>query len=363
MPSSPLAARGVVRWGLLGCGDVTEIKSGPGFQKARGSQLVAVMRRQGPLAADYARRHGVPRWYDNAAALVNDPEVDAVCIATPPGAHLEGIALVAAAGKPAYVEKPMARHTPECDAMIAAMDAARQKLFVAYYRRALPRFLKVKELLAGGAVGTLTAVAYRMAMPLPADPETARRAWRLDATHSGGGLLLDVGSHVLDLFDFFCDPLEQIAGHAAQLATRANVEDAVAITFLTAAGVPGSATWNFSSHAHQDLLEFSGTKGRIALSVFGNEPVRFETAQGVESFDLPNPPHVAQPLIQTVVDDLLGRGTCPSTGESARRTSAVMDAILENYYGGRGDAFWTRPLSWPGRTRSPAPTANSVSGI
>lgn len=351
MQSSPLVSRGLVRWGILGCGDVTEIKSGPGFQKTRGSQLVAVMRRQGALAADYARRHGVPRWYDNAAALVNDPEVDAIYIATPPGVHLEGTALAAAAGKPAYVEKPMARHTPECDAMIAAMAAAKQKLFVAYYRRALPRFLKVQELLAGGAIGILTGVGYRMAMPLPADPEAARNAWRLDAVHSGGGLLLDVGSHVLDLLDFFCGPIEHITSQAARLATRAEVEDAVTLTFRTTGGVPGGATWNFSSHVKEDVLELSGTKGRVSLSVFGNEPVRLETARGTEHFDLPNPPHVGQPLIQTVVDDLLGRGTCPSTGESARRTSAVMDAILENYYGGRRDAFWLRPATWPGRSR------------
>src|SRR5215217_795138 len=126
-PRSSLA-RDVIRWGIIGCGDVTEVKNGPGFRKARGSKLVAVMRRNGALAADYSRRHGVPRWYDDAHALVNDPEVDAVYVATPPGVHLDGVRLAAAAGKPVYVEKPMARHTPECDAMIAACAAAKQKL-------------------------------------------------------------------------------------------------------------------------------------------------------------------------------------------------------------------------------------------
>src|SRR3954465_1322293 len=140
MASVSSQSRDVIRWGIIGCGDVTEVKSGPGFQKARGSQLVAVMRRNGALAADYARRHNVPRGYDDARALVSDPEVDAVYVATPPGVHLDGVLLAAAARKPVYVEKPMARHTPECDAMIAACSGAKQKLFVAYYRRALPRF-------------------------------------------------------------------------------------------------------------------------------------------------------------------------------------------------------------------------------
>ncbi len=352
-PTPP--ARAVIRWGILGCGDVTEVKSGPGFQKAAGSQLVAVMRRNAALAADYARRHGVPRWYDDARALIADPEVDAVYVATPPGAHLEGALLAAAAGKPCYMEKPMARHTAECDAMIAACAQAGVKLFVAYYRRRLPRFLKVRELLAAGAVGTLTGVSYRMATPTPANADPARHAWRVDAANAGGGLLLDVGSHVLDLLDDLVGPLPlaQVHGHAARLvASPAAVEDAVTMIFRTAAGVPGAATWNFASQTREDLLEFTGSSGRIALSVFGAEPVRLETARGVEHFDLPNPPHVAQPLIQTIVDELLGRGTCPSTGESARRTSAVMDRVLAGYYGGRDDAFWTRPGTWPGRNAS-----------
>lgn len=355
-PSASLAGRDIVRWGMLGCGDVTEVKSGPGFQKAHGSRLVAVMRRNGALAADYARRHGVPRWYDDACALVNDPEVDAIYVATPPGAHLDGARLAALAGKPAYVEKPMARHAPECDSMIAALAQANQKLFVAYYRRALPRFLKVKELLDARALGRLTGIAYRMATPTPANADPAKDAWRVAAPHAGGGLLLDVGSHVLDLIDFLCAPLplEHVHGHASRLGEAGDVEDAVAMTFRTRDGVPGTAAWNFASLAREDALEFAGTGGRISLSVFGNEPVRLETGRGVEYFDLPNPPHVAQPLIQAVVDDLLGRGACPSTGQSARRTSQVMDKVLAAYYGGRDDAFWDRPATWPGRVPPPS---------
>lgn len=346
---TPAPARDVIRWGIIGCGDVTEVKSGPGFQKARGSQLVAVMRRNGPLAADYAKRHGVPRWYDDARALVNDPDVDAVYVATPPGAHLELARLVAVYGKPCHMEKPMARHTPECDAMIAAFAKAKQKLFVAYYRRAMPRFLKMRELLESGVLGKLTGVSYRMATSTPPNADPAKNAWRVSAENAGGGLLLDVGSHLLDFLDFCLGPLEDVHGRAARLATAADVEDAVTMTFRTAGGVPGAATWNFSSHVKEDVLEFTGTAGRASLVFFGTDPVRLETANGVETFDIANPPHVAQPLIQTIVDELLGRGTCPSTGESARRTQLVMDRVLSDYYGGREDEFWKRPQAWPGR--------------
>jgi 1,5-anhydro-D-fructose reductase (1,5-anhydro-D-mannitol-forming) len=96
------------------------------------------------------------------------------------------------------------------------------------------------------------------------------------------------------------------------------------------------------------VLELTGTAGRVSASVFGTEAVRLETAHGVVPFEFPTLPHVAQPLIQTIVNELLGRGTCPSTGDSARRTSQVMDRVLAGYYGGRDDAFWTRPQTWPG---------------
>ena len=350
MPSpASLTGRNMIRWGIIGCGDVTEVKSGPGFKHADRSQLVAVMRRNGALAADYARRHGVPRWYDDAKALVNDPEVDAVYVASWPGAHVEGALLAAAAGKPAYVEKPMARNTPECDTIIDAFAKAKQKLFVAYYRRALPRFLKIQDLIQVGTLGQLTSVRYRMSTSGHLTADAANTPWRLSVVNSGGGLLLDVGSHTLDLLDFFCGPIRDLHSNVARLASPGDVEDAVAITFRTAAGVPGAASWNFASYAKEDWLEFSGTLGRVSLSVFNNDPARLETARGVESLDLPNPTHIQQPMIQTVVDDLLGRGICTSTGESARRTSAVMDQILNGYYGGRADDFWNRPQTWPGR--------------
>jgi len=349
--SKHFSGRAVVRWGIIGCGNVTEVKSGPGFQQAANSQLVAVMRRDATLAADYARRHGVPRWYDNADALIHDPQVDAVYVATPPDTHGHYALKAAAAGKPAYVEKPMARHTAECDRMIAAFAQARLPLYVAYYRRGLPRFLTVAELLDGGAIGHLTGVNYRYTAP----HQHAGSIWRVDAAIAGGGHFLDVGSHALDLMDFLFGPLEAISGQAANLASPYAVEDAVAMSFRTSAGVPGAATWSFASALREDTLTITGTNGQLSFSVFGNEPLQLQTADGGRSIERPNPVHIQQPLIQTIIDDLLGRDVCASTGESARRTSCVMDTVLATYYGGREDRFWERPQSWPGRRKVPQP--------
>lgn len=349
MLPTPLVSGSRVRWGILGCGDVTEIKSGPAFSKISGSELVAVMRRDGKRAADYARRHGVARWYDDARALVADPEVNAIYVATPPGAHLEGALLAAAAGKPCYVEKPFARNTTECDSILSAFRATDLPVFVAYYRRCLPRFVQVRDLLGAGALGTLTSVRLHFACRPPAIEDINTPPWRLDATNAGAGLFLDLGSHALDLLDHLLGPLEHVHGRAANRATPLPVEDMVAMTFSVGGDVPGIATWNFASAFPRDECVIEGTEGRLLFSIFGNEPIRLETRDGVRTFERPNPLHVQLPLIQTVVDALLGRGTCPSTGGTARRTSVVMDAVLNDYYGGRADAFWTRPNSWPGR--------------
>jgi predicted dehydrogenase len=333
---------GVVRWGIIGCGDVCEVKSGPVFQKASGSKLVAVMRRDAAKAEDYARRHGVPRWYDDATKLINDPEVDAVYVATPPGSHLEHALAVAAAGKPCYVEKPMARSYAECRRMVDAFAAKQLPLFVAYYRRRLPRFLRVEQLLKDGAIGTVTSVNYRMSRPF--DPHPSGK-WRLDAGLAGGGLFLDVGSHTLDILDYWFGPLADVRGSASRFGPDA-VEDCVSMSFRTRDGAVGVGLWNYAGHKHEDSIEITGTRGRICLSTFGTEAVALDTRDGRQMFDEPTPPHVQQPLVQTIVDELLGRGRCPSTGEGGARTSAVMDAVLHDFYRGRDDAFWKREATW-----------------
>ena len=319
-----------VRWGIVGVGDVTEHKSGPGFQLADRSELVAVMRRSGDKAADYAKRHGVARWYDDADALINDPDVDAVYIATPPDSHHDYALRVAAAGKPVYVEKPMARTAAECDAMIAACAVADVPLFVAYYRRAMPRFGVVKKLLDGGAIGALRTVSIRLTKA-PADVTTTGLPWRLRPEISGGGLFVDLGSHTLDLLDWMLGPVTHVSGLAANQAQRYDAEDLVAGTFAFASGVRGVGLWSFDAPEERDEVEITGTTGTLRFSTFGQEPLRVTDAHGTRLIEATYPEHVQQPLIQSVVDSLTGRGTCPSTGESAARTARVVDTLLREY--------------------------------
>ena len=320
-----------VRWGIIGCGDVTEVKSGPGFQKADGSSLVAVMRRDRAKAEDYARRHRVPRVHATAAALVGDPDIDAVYIATPPGTH-EALALrAAAAGKPCLVEKPMARSHAECLRMIDAFRAAGVPLWVAYYRRALPRFLRVRELLSAGAIGRLTSVHVQVTDRLATGSDAA--TWRFDPAHAGAGLFLDLASHCLDLLDFLVGPITDAHGVALNTGAAYDAEDVTSAAFRFDSRVAGTGIWNFHAETKTDGMTFIGSGGTLATPVFTDGDVVVSRAGATETFPLRNPPHVHQPLIQTIVDELRGRGRCESTGESGARASWVMDRCLEGYYG------------------------------
>jgi predicted dehydrogenase len=320
-----------IRWGIVGCGDVTEIKSGPGFQKAEGSALVAVMRRDGEKARDYARRHGVPRAYDRADDLIQDAEVDAVYIATPPSSHLELARRVAAAGKPCLVEKPMALNHAECVEMIGAFQSRGVPLWVAYYRRALRRFLTVRDRLRAGAIGRVTSVHVQVTAPLLTGPDATN--WRIDPSISGAGLFFDLGSHCFDLLDFLVGRIIRVEGHSINTAGAYSAEDVTGAAFEFTDGVIGTGVWNFNASEKTDTIAFTGSDGELTTPIFsdGDVVIRGGSVTAVEK--VRNPPHVHQPLIQTIVDELNGNGSCPSTGESAARTSWVMDQCVAGYYG------------------------------
>ncbi len=321
-----------VGWGIIGCGDVTEVKSGPGFQKALGSELVAVMRRDGAKARDYAHRHGVAHWYDSADNLINDPFVDAVYIATPPSSHSDLALRVAAAGKPCLVEKPMARNHAECLEMIAAFKRAGTALWVAYYRRALPRFLKVLECLRDGTIGQLTSVHVAVTTPLLTGDDA--KMWRVDPAVAGAGLLFDLGSHVFDLLDFLIGPIARISPIAVNTGGTYPAEDVVTAAFEFSTGAVGSAVFNFNASSKTDRITFLGSQGEIETPIFSDTDVVVRASTGSRTYDIRNPAHVHQPLIQTIVDELQGHGSCPSTAQSAARASWVLDECVRDYYQG-----------------------------
>ncbi|WP_419393199.1 Gfo/Idh/MocA family protein [Cytobacillus praedii] len=322
-----------VRWGMIGCGDVTEVKSGPAFQKAANSELVAVMRRTGKLAEDYAKRHLVRKWYDGADALINDPEVDAIYIATPPSSHKEYTIKAAKAGKPVYVEKPMALDFAECNEMIAACKAAGVPLYVAYYRRAQPKFIKIKELLESKEIGEVRFVSTTHYQKAAEDLRNSQSPpWRIQPELSGGGLFFDLGCHTLDILDFILGPIKDVQGFASNQAGYYRAEDIVTGTYQFESGVHGVGSWCFSAYEDVDINEIIGSTGKIIFSTFGQSPVLLTTERGTEKWDFPALQHVHQPLVERIVADLtMGFSQVPSTGVTGARTTWVMDQLVKSF--------------------------------
>ena len=305
-----------VNWGIVGCGNVCERKSGPAMYKTPHSALAAVMRRDAEKAADFARRHNVPKSYTAAAALIADPELAVQALE---------------AGKPVYVEKPMAMNHAECLEMIAAAEKAGQKLFVAYYRRALPYFLKVKELLDGGSVGQPLTAEVRLLRPeRPEDRDPARLPWRLRREVGGEGYFHDLAPHTLDILDFLLGEITDARGCKSNLGGFYDVADTVTAASRFRSGVTGTGTWCFVAppQAVEDSVAITGRKGIIRFSTFTFSPIELTTAGGTERFRIDPPEHIQGPLIETIVAELRGEGRCPSTGTSAARTSRVMDRII-----------------------------------
>lgn len=320
-----------INWGIIGCGNVTEQKSGPAFGKVKGSRLMAVMRRDREKAMDYALRHKVPRFYTQAEELIQDPDINAIYVATPPGSHAEYAISAMKAGKPVYVEKPMALNYSQCIDMLKVSEETGVPLFVAYYRRRLPGFVKIKELIDTGAIGKPLFFSIRyFVSPKEADYKTPL-PWRVIPEISGGGYLHDMGSHHLDLIDFLLGPLEKVSALTANQNQLYEPEDFISAGFTGQDGIAGHGVWSFAApeHAHEDCMEIIGEKGKISFSCFGFNHTRMLVKGRSRYFVNKRPQHVQQALIQTIVNELQGTGECPSTGISAARTSRILDEIVK----------------------------------
>jgi len=323
-----------VKWGIIGCGAVTEVKSGPPLQLVEHSSLIAVMRRTPGLARDYALRHNVPKWYENAKELINDPEVNAVYVATPPETHLHYATKVMRSGKPVYVEKPMARNYNECLEMLKVSKETGMPVFVAYYRRGLPGFNKVKELVDSGALGEVRMVNIRFYRPLNGEFNKQSLPWRYQPELSGGGLLFDLAAHTLDYLDYVFGPVQNVRANAMNQAGRYPAEDIVLANWRHESGVAGTGSWCFTTSRANNLdeTEIIGNKGRILFSTFEFIPVVLENENGRQEFPFEKPAHVQFHLMEKIVAELRGEAKSPSNGETAARTNRVLDEMVKDYY-------------------------------
>ena len=320
-----------VKWGFIGCGEVTEKKSGPAFSMIRNSEVVAVMSRNAEKAESYARRNHIPRWYNDPQLLIGDEDVNAIYIATPPSTHALFAIMAMKAGKPVYIEKPMAASYEDCARINRISQETGVPCFVAYYRRYLPYFQKVREMVNQGAIGNVLNVQIRFAQPPRAmDYNNKNLPWRVQANIAVGGYFYDLAPHQLDLLQDMFGCILEAEGFKSNRGKLYEVEDTVSACFKFESGLSGSGSWCFVAFesAKEDRIEIMGDKGMLSFSVYTYEPICLQTAEGVETFLPQNPPHVQLPLIQAVVEHLQGKSICTCDGLSATTTNWVMDRIL-----------------------------------
>jgi len=320
-----------IRWGFIGCGEVTEKKSGPAFGKVEGSKVVAVMSRSHDKASSYAQRHHISRWYTDAQQLIEDPEVNAVYIATPPSSHATYAIMAMKAGKPVYVEKPLASSYIDCQRINRVCEQTGVPCFIAYYRRYLPYFQKVKQLVLEGAVGRVVNVQIRFAVPpRDLDYNSTNLPWRVQRDIAGGGYFYDLAPHQIDLLQDIFGPIVYAKGYSTNRGGLYQTEDSVSASFQFHDGLPGSGSWCFvcDESARTDRIEIIGDKGQICFSVFTYEPIALHNSQGRTEIHIDNPTHVQMPLIENVVRHLQGKTVCTADNLSATSVNWVMDRIL-----------------------------------
>ena len=318
----------IIRWGIIGCGNVTEVKSGPPYQQTEGFELKAVMRRTLSKAEDYAVRHGVPLFYDDAATLINHPEVDAVYIATPPDSHHQYALQVAEAGKICCIEKPLAPSYEESKAIVAAFEAKRLPLFVAYYRRSLPRFLQIKQWLDIGEIGEVRHVSWHLSSP-PSDIDLSKKYnWRTDVKVAPGGYFDDLACHGLDLFTYLLGNITEVKGISQNQQGFYDAKDAITACWQHSGGVTGTGNWNFGAASKEEKVTIYGSKGKISFSVFAEAPLVLENEEGSHELHVAHPRHIQHHYVGAMQAQLSGGKPHPSTGATAAHTSWVMDHIL-----------------------------------
>ncbi len=321
-----------VVWGMVGCGVVTEKKSGPGLYKSEHSELKAVFDIDYEHACDYAKRHNVPVVYKTIEEMLADPEINAVYLPTPPQFHKDYSIQCLEAGKIPYTEKPMALCYEDCLEMMAKAKEVNLPMYVAFYRRGMSKYLKIKEIVDSGQLGKINFVHLRQFMkPEPCDMDRDNLPWRLKPEATGGGKFLDMVTHVLDVVEYLFGKICDVSGMAENYGGLYEVEDTVNAIFKTESGVMGNGIWCYVADHDEEEMLIVGSKGRISTTGLFYGPIKV-TIDGLEEvIDYDEPEHVAQPYIQTIVNELTGRGTCPGDLESAANTIKVVDEILAEY--------------------------------
>ena len=318
-----------IGWGMIGCGDVTQVKSGPAFNKVESSFIAAVMSRNLDKAKQYAAKNNITHYYDDVQELLANPEVNAVYIATPPSSH-EAYAMTAInAGKDLYIEKPMAMNHVSAMKIIKAAEQAGVKLVIAHYRREQPVFKKVKQLIEEGAIGKvrLAVCNYQKIKQSTEELEMPGNKWRVDPTISGGGIFHDLAPHQLDLMLYFFGDFNTASGISKSQMGIYEADDIVAGTILFKDDIIFSGVWLLNGLEYIDRMEITGTRGKIWFGAFQHEKLYIESDGKQTVYTFENLTHVQLPLIDKTVKYFLNAGPNPCEAINGLQVMQIIDSF------------------------------------
>ncbi len=317
-----------LRWGMIGCGSVTKHKSAPAYRRNEYASLVAVASRRHEKAMHYAQQHDIARVFDTPEALIQSSELDAVYIATPPDSHLDYGLAVARAGKVCCIEKPLAPSFSESKALTNAFDDLLLPLFVAYYRRSLPRFLQIKDWIDKQKIGRVCSINWLFCKPPNEFDLTKKKNWRTESQIARGGYFDDLASHGFDLFAFLLGDFTAASGSAVRQRKRYTAFDTVAAQWKHEHGVVGSGSWSFNAFSRHDEVTIIGESGCIRFSVFAETPIELENQEGVLRVDIEHPETIQQGHVDDIHLSLMQGRPARSTGQTALQSAWVMEQIL-----------------------------------
>lgn len=316
-------------WGMIGCGDVTQVKSGPAFNKVENSFIAAVMSRDLEKARLYAAKNNIAHHYDDVQKLLQNPEVNAVYIATPPSSHETYALLAIEAGKDVYIEKPIAMDHASAQKIKEAAEVAGVKIVVAHYRREQPVFKKVKELIDSNVIGRvrLAVCKYQKIKQTEEELMIPGNRWRVDPAIAGGGIFHDLAPHQLDLMLYFFGDFINASGYSKNQSALYNADDVVAGSILFANDVIFSGTWLFNGREYVDHIEIIGEKGKIRFGAFQHETFHVEVEGKHDTYTFDNLLHVQMPLITEVVRYFQDKTTNPCDVTNGVHVMKIIDAF------------------------------------
>lgn len=334
-----------VNWGFIGCGKVVQKKSGAAFNNVPNSRVYAIRRRNYEDALKSAKMFHADKAFQSIDELLKS-DIDAVYIATPPGLHYEQAMACCRACKPVYLEKPFARNYTEAYKITQAFKEAGIPLYVGHYRREQLRFKFIKKQIDLGRIGKIFSVDFQLNRIFSDYEKT--NTWLYNPILSGGGKFYDIAPHALDIIAFLFGNLVDVEGYAINNGTACPLEDTVVMAFKTEKNILGTANFNLIANEKADRMIVKGTNGIMQFSIHGKSDVIIENSDTGESeiYNFSEPECVEQAMIDSVVKDILGIGTCVSKAIDVLPTYKVIDKVLSELYKGREDDFWNHPERW-----------------